>query len=188
MTQVNNSSGWCIMKIFCPYCSQKVEIPESPRIQHDLRCQVCGNFFCSAGGLVFRYGIPLDSPDAEKAKCGCPYCGQHYDLSFRPMNDLLGCVECLNVFMLSADGLPSFAEPESDTISHSTVPLPKQSSQISEPQKNSDSASSGRISSSGLIIPPWQRRVLCPELADPDFDRETEEKNRKPKLKLKLRK
>ena len=87
------------MKIFCPYCSQEVEIPESPRIQHDLRCPVCGNFFCSAGGLVFRYGIPLSSGNAEKAKFGCPYCGQHYDLAFRPMNNLLGCVECRNFLL-----------------------------------------------------------------------------------------
>ena len=178
------------MKIFCPYCSQEVEIPESPRIQHDLRCPVCGNFFCSAGGLVFRYGIPLSSGNAEKAKFGCPYCGQHYDLAFRPMNNLLGCVECLNVFMLSIEEVPIAAASASDTIMRSTIQLPKPSSRISasQSQKSSDPASSERISSSGLVIPPPPRRVLRPELADPAFDGKTEEMPQKPKLKLKLRK
>ena len=177
------------MKICCPYCSRGVEIPESPRIQHNLRCPVCGNSFCSAGELVFRYGIPLESENAEKIKFGCPYCGQHYDLSFRPMNNLLGCVSCLNVFMLSFAGLPPVAASVSDPAALPTIQLPRPSSPSSEsaPEDGGAPSSSESGSAPAREIPHRTRRVLCPELADPSLGSEAEEKSKKPVLKLKLK-
>ena len=117
------SAEKCVMKILCPYCSQETEIPESARVQHNVSCARCGKRFFAAGELAFCYGKRLDLFRASKEKkIACPYCGQHYTLDFQPLNNMLGCSECLRVFVLPPTDPPPEVLPSSETVVISPVP------------------------------------------------------------------
>ena len=116
------------MKIICPYCSEEQEIADLSRVQHNILCKFCGKLFFAAGELVFRYGKRLDLfRGAKEKKVACPYCGQHFQFSFQPVNDMLGCSECLKVFVLPP------AEPVVEVLpSAETIVLPV--SQLKKPR------------------------------------------------------
>ena len=87
------------MKMQCPYCKAEIELPESPVSRHLIPCPVCRKKFFSVGELTFRYGVslPKNGPEGPD-RVECPYCGQHYNVNFKPLNGMLGCVKCLKVF------------------------------------------------------------------------------------------
>ncbi len=114
------------MKVKCPYCGKTIEIPESVTAQHNVLCTFCGKHFFAAGELVFRYAKKLDLfRGAREKKVACPYCGQHYTFDFQPLNDMLGCSQCLKVFVLPPAEPPPEVLPSTETIVISTVPLRK---------------------------------------------------------------
>jgi|GEM_PF-4532416 len=89
------------MKMKCPYCQAETELPEFPVSRHLIPCPVCRKKFFTVGELTFRYGIrlPKNSPGGPD-RVECPYCGQHYNINFKPLNGMLGCVKCLKVFSI----------------------------------------------------------------------------------------
>ena len=105
------------MKVKCPYCGKTIEIPESATVQHNVLCTFCGKHFFAAGELVFRYAKKLDLfRGAREKKVACPYCGQHYTFDFQPLNNMLGCAECLKVFVLPSAEPPPEILPSAETI------------------------------------------------------------------------
>ncbi|MBR4666352.1 MAG: hypothetical protein IKO93_20970 [Lentisphaeria bacterium] len=114
------------MKVKCPYCGKTIEIPESTKVQHYVLCTFCGKNFFAAGELVFRYAKKLDLfRGSKEKKVACPYCGQHFKFDFQPLNNMLGCSECLKVFVLPPNELLKEVLPSTETIVISTVPLRK---------------------------------------------------------------
>ena len=114
------------MIIKCPYCRKSIDIPESTTVQHNVLCTFCGKHFFAAGELVFRYAKKLDLfRGARQKKVACPYCDQHYTFDFQPLNDMLGCSECLKVFVLPPAEPPPEIQPSAETIVLSTVSLKK---------------------------------------------------------------
>ena len=114
------------MKIKCPYCGKTIEIPESPKVQHNITCSYCGKPFFAAGELAFRYAKRLDLfRGSREKKVACPYCGQHFTFDFQPLNNMLGCQMCLKVFVLPPDEPAPEVLPSTETIVLSKVPLRK---------------------------------------------------------------
>ena len=114
------------MKVKCPYCGKTIEIPESTKVQHYVLCTYCGKNFFAAGELVFRYGKKMDLfRGAREKKVACPYCGQHFKFEFQPLNNMLGCSECLKVFVLPPNELLKEVLPSTETVVISPVPLKK---------------------------------------------------------------
>lgn len=119
------------MKVNCPYCGKTIEIPESSTVQHNILCSYCGKYFFAAGELVFRYGKKLDLfRGAGEKKVACPYCGQHFRFNFKPFNNMLGCSECLKVFVLPPAEPPPQVLPSAETIVITPVPLRKPANSI----------------------------------------------------------
>jgi len=114
------------MQVKCPYCRKSIDIPESVTVQHNVPCTFCGKHFFAAGELVFRYAKRLDLfRGAREKKVACPYCGQHYAFDFQPLNNMLGCSECLKVFVLPPAEPPPEVLPSTETIVISPLPLRK---------------------------------------------------------------
>lgn len=119
------------MKVNCPYCGKTIEIPESSTVQHNILCTFCGKYFFAAGELVFRYGKKLDLfRGAGEKKFACPYCGQHFRFNFKPLNNMLGCSECLKVFVLPPAEPPPQVLPSAETIVINAVPLRKPANSV----------------------------------------------------------
>ncbi|MBO4647838.1 MAG: hypothetical protein J5806_06735 [Lentisphaeria bacterium] len=107
------------MKIQCPYCNAEIELPESPVSRHLTPCPVCCKKFLALGELSFRYGIslPKNGPSGPD-RVECPYCGQHYNVNFTPLNGMIGCVKCLKVFAVPPDSSKSTVDlSASDMVS-----------------------------------------------------------------------
>lgn len=107
------------MKIQCPYCNAEIELAESPVSRHLTPCPVCRKKFLALGELSFRYGVslPKNNPSGPD-RVECPYCGQHYNVNFTPLNGMIGCVKCLKVFAVPPDSSKSTVDlAASDMVS-----------------------------------------------------------------------
>ena len=122
------------MKVVCPYCNAITEVAESSVSRHNLRCHCCGRFFFAAGELTFRYGEMLDSSGSGSVRIACPYCRQHYGIDYIPFHNMIGCVECLKIFVLPKKEPEAEALPSDKTIVISPHPFkkPSQSKPVQE--------------------------------------------------------
>ena len=122
------------MKMQCPYCNAEIELPESPLARHRVPCPECGKKFFTVGEFTFRYGISLPQNDpAGPDRVECPYCGQHYNVKFEPLNGMLGCVKCLKVFAVPSDSpsRPTVELSASDMVSQGRLePDPRDTSSV----------------------------------------------------------
>jgi len=92
------------MTVICPHCDMFTEIPQSSVSQHDLECEYCGKKFFAAGDLTFRYGELLEPmPSLGLLRVACPYCHQHYRMAYAPFNNMIGCQNCLKIFVLPSN-------------------------------------------------------------------------------------
>ena len=124
------------MKVVCPYCNAITEVAESSVSRHNLRCHCCGQFFFAAGELTFRYGEMLDPSRSGSVRIACPYCRQHYNVDYIPFHNMIGCVECLKIFVLPKNEPEAEVQPSDKTIVISPHPF-KKPSQLKPPQQNS---------------------------------------------------
>ena len=124
------------MKVVCPYCNAITEVAESSVSRHNLRCHCCGQFFFAAGELTFRYGEILDPSASGSVRIACPYCRQHYGIDYIPFHNMIGCVQCLKIFVLPKKELSAEALPSDKTIVISPHPF-KKPSQLKPAQENS---------------------------------------------------
>ena len=121
------------MKMQCPYCKAEIELPESPVARHQIPCPVCRKKFFTVGEFTFRYGVSLPKTDpAGPDRVECPYCGQHYNVKFEPLNGMLGCVKCLKVFAVPSDSSrPTVDLSALDMVSEARLaPNPRDTSSV----------------------------------------------------------
>ena len=127
------------MTVICPYCDMFTEIPDSSVSQHDLECDSCGKTFFAAGDLTFRYGEMLEPmPSLGLHRVACPYCQQHYRMAYAPFNNMVGCMNCLKIFVLPEKVNFNELQPAEDLSAESTPPQRNSFSSerdIDKPQK-----------------------------------------------------
>ena len=124
------------MKVVCPYCNAITEVAESSVSRHNLRCQCCGRVFFAAGELTFRYGEMLDPSGSGSVRIACPYCRQHYGIDYIPFHNMIGCVECLKIFVLPKKEPDAEVLPSDKTIVISPHPF-KNPSRLKPDRENS---------------------------------------------------
>ena len=125
-----------IMKVVCPYCNAITKVAEATVSRHNLRCQCCGHFFFAAGELTFRYGEMLDSSSSGSVRIACPYCRQHYSIDYIPFHNMIGCFECLKIFVLPKKEPDAEVQPSDKTIVISPHPFKKPSQWKQNPENS----------------------------------------------------
>ncbi|MBR7105281.1 MAG: hypothetical protein IKC65_10060 [Lentisphaeria bacterium] len=106
-------SEWAGRQAMCPLCRANITVPAEPSNSFFcpacgkeqpagkpgyVTCAFCGESCLATPMLAFKCATPLPPAPDGIPRIACPYCERHYILSFTPVNGLIGCLDCMNIF------------------------------------------------------------------------------------------